>query len=75
MKCCKCENILQKAEEDFILKSDNKTFIFENTPTYICKNCYEKFYEDGDILKIENIVEKAKDLPIKILIADFLKIK
>lgn len=75
MKCWKCENILQRTEEDFILKSEDKTFIFENTPIYICKYCYEKFYKDGDVLKIENIIEKAKDLPIKIFIADFLKIK
>lgn len=74
MKCYKCKKDIRCIRDNFIKKYGNKTIIIENTPTYICDNCYEEFYNEKTIENIENIMEKLEKQPFKLIVIDYNEI-
>lgn len=71
MKCYRCENTMECEKNNYIKKDGNKTIVIENTPTYICKECFEEFYDDETIEKIENVICKLERVPFKMLVIDY----
>ena len=48
-----------------------KTIIIENTPTNLCDECCEQYYEEDVIKEIEKVIENINTLPIKLVVLDF----
>ena len=73
MKCNKCKKQMDYYEENYIRQSGNKTIIIENTPTYICGSCYEKFYTEETIKNIEEQMDSFEELSFKLLVMNYKK--
>lgn len=71
MKCYKCEKELKKVNTNYIGRLDKKTVIIENTPTYLCENCYEQYYSNDVIANVEKIIEKIEGLPLKLTMIEY----
>lgn len=75
MECYKCKKELKEVITNYIARLGEKTVIVENTPTYLCQNCYEQYYKDDVIKNVEEIMEKVEELPIKVAVTDYKKIE
>lgn len=71
MKCYKCSENTEKTYINYISNIGNKNIIIENTPTYTCNNCLERFYEGEVVEKIQNYVEEMENMKFKLITVDY----
>lgn len=69
--CLKCKKNTKEKEIDYIGRMGEKTIIIKRTPAKICENCYEEFFDNNTVEKIEKIKEELKKLSNRIIIVDY----
>lgn len=75
MNCYKCKNKMRKQVSSYIKCYNDKIAVIENTPKFICSNCYEEFYKEEVIRNIDEIASILEEMPIKLLMVDYKRIK
>lgn len=72
MKCVSCGEENMKADTGaYFADLGNCYVIIENVPCYKCEKCGEVFYTASVAEKIEDILERVKQVASKIFICDY----
>ena len=74
MKCPVCGADLMKAGKTaYFAQVDGCYIIIENVPCYTCSQCGEKVYSASVLEKIDDIIDRFRKLPEKLMIMDYSK--
>ena len=74
MKCLVCKSeVMEKSVTSYFAQLDHCYIIIENVPCYKCNQCGEMVFSVSVLEKIDEILDRAKDIANKILITDYSK--
>ena len=74
MKCLLCKSdSMEKSTSTYFAQLENCYVLIENVPCYKCGQCGEVVYSASVMEKIEDILEKVRDIASKIFILDYTK--
>lgn len=74
MRCILCKSDpLVKSQNTYFAQLDNCYVIIENVPCYKCAQCGEVVYSASVMEKIEEILDKVRNIASKIFIMDYTK--
>ena len=64
---CKCKTT-KPSVTTHVVTFDNCVIIIKNVPCEECEECGEKYFSDEVMSRLEKIVEKARELPVKYML-------
>ena len=74
MKCLLCKSdSMEESTGTYFAQLDNCYVIIENVPCHKCDRCGEVVYSASVTEKIEEILEKVRNIASKIFILDYAK--
>lgn len=74
--CVICRSKDQKLIEGtatFPVADGDCVIVVKNVPCLVCARCGEEFFADDVMKRLENIIEKARDVAGEVLITDYSK--
>lgn len=71
MTCFVCKGNMQKSITTYMTEYHGCYFIIKNVPCSRCSQCGEEYLNGATLAKIENILEKFKDILTEIAIVDY----
>ena len=74
MRCLVCKaDTMVESKSTYFAQFDNCYVIIENVPCYKCTQCCEVVYSASVMEKIDDILEKYRNIASKIFIMDYSK--
>jgi YgiT-type zinc finger domain-containing protein len=70
-KCFFCKGDMKDDYSNYMIDLDGHFIIIKNVPCHKCSQCGEVSYTGTTVAKIEQIVEKLKDVLTEVAIVDF----
>lgn len=67
---CKCKT-MEKCLTTHVVTFDNCVIIVRNVPCEECAQCGEKYFSDEVMVKLDEIVTKAKQIASEVLVTDY----
>ena len=71
MKCFYCEGKMEESFSNYMTDIDGHFIIIKNVPCHKCSQCGEVSYSGKTVAKIEEIVEKLKEVLTEVAIVEF----
>jgi YgiT-type zinc finger domain-containing protein len=70
-KCFFCKGDMKDDYSNYMIDLDGHFIIIKNVPCHKCSQCGEVSYTGTTVARIEQIVEKLKDVLTEVAIVDF----
>ncbi len=67
MKCVFCGHDLEIIKKCIEQTINGNHVIIKDVPVYLCRNCFEEYYDDSVLNEIENIVKNQNTIDKKVL--------
>ena len=71
MKCFMCKGDLIEKEVNYLVDLDKTIIIIKSVPARVCTQCDEKFFDDEVAKKLEEMVNKLKELDTEVVIVNY----
>ena len=71
MKCFMCKGDLKEKEVNYLVDLDKTIIIIKSVPARVCTQCDEKFFDDEVAKKLEEMVNKLKELDTEVIIVNY----
>ena len=71
MKCFMCKGDLIEKNVNYVVDLDKTIIIIKSVPARVCTQCDEKFFDDEVAKKLEEMVNKLKELNTEVVIVNY----
>ena len=71
--CFFCKGDLKESHTTYTANINDCIIIIKNVPCMECQQCGEKYFNDGVMIQLENIINQVKNALIEITIVDYNK--
>lgn len=71
MTCFMCKGDMKNKNSNYILDLEGTIIIVKNVPSLVCNQCGEVFYENDVMKRLENIVDKLKNIVTEVAIINY----
>ena len=71
--CFFCKGDLKQSNTIYTVSINDCIIIIKNVPCMECQQCGEKYFDDDVMIKLENIIERVKNVVSEVTVVDYNK--
>ena len=68
-----CRGDLKQSNTIYTVSINDCIIVIKNVPCMECRQCGEKYFDDDVMIKLENIIERVKNVVSEVTVVDYNK--
>ena len=74
MKCFMCKGDLEHARKTYVATLEHCVIVIKDVPAMVCTQCGEAYYTDDVSDRLEQIIDKIRDMVQEVAIVEYDKV-